>query len=184
MKPIVDIVKEVVETLNTDGTLAKLQSFPINGTNSRNLTAIKYYHGHPIEVVNTLQQLALAADTRLTRFPAICLFQDFAESLTPQGYNEARLNIVLCATTDAKFDAAKRYENNFKPILYPLLDAFIAALEKHKNVVTYGFQGFTKIDRLFWGKSGLYGNTANIFNDFIDAIELENFLLKTVNNNC
>jgi hypothetical protein len=38
-----------------------------------------------------------------------------------------------------------------------------------------------KYDRLYWGKQGLYGNSGNIFNDFIDAIEINELKFEILN---
>jgi len=51
--------------------------------------------------------------------------------------------------------------------------------------VGFGLVPHDKIDRLFWGRSGLYGNEGNIFNDHLDAIEIQNLSLSLrLNKNC
>jgi len=36
----------------------------------------------------------------------------------------------------------------------------------------------TPINRLYWGKNGLYGNTGNVFSYYIDAIEIKDLVFK------
>ncbi len=81
--------------------------------------------------------------------------------------------------TSQDYTSDERYTNSFRPVLYPLYDLFI------KHVINSGFflnasSSLTlhdKIDRVFWGKQGLYGVEGNIFNDHIDAIEIQNLSL-------
>ena len=42
----------------------------------------------------------------------------------------------------------------------------------------------TKIDRLFWGKEGLYANEGNIFEDFLDCIEIRDLELNVYSKIC
>jgi len=150
---VVDVIREVVGQL-------------------KGFTPAPYYmHGHPQEIVNIMSQKA-KSDSSKTMFPLIALFQDFEEDIAT-GFFTANLNIIIANRTKPEYTAAERYEKNFRPVLYPILEMFERALKVNRMVESIEFE-YTKIDHVFWGKEGLYGSEANIFNDFIDAIELKN----------
>lgn len=139
-----------------------------------------YFYGHISEIVDKLSELTNGGILAYQKYPLIALFNDFEERKF-EGGKSASLNLIIANLTIPTYVAKDRYDNNFKPVLYPLLYNFEKALLKSKSVETINFE-YTKIDRLFWGKEGLYKNEGNIFNDFIDAIEINNLELKFKNN--
>lgn len=141
-----------------------------------------YMYGHPLEIINTLSQKDKHDTQKFNKFPLIALFQDFTETM---GANQAvqssaELNIIIAVNTSPNYTSEDRYTNTFKTVLYPLYDLFIKHIVKSKWFanVDPGLVPHNKTDRLYWGRSGLYGNDANIFNDHIDAIEIENLSLE------
>ena len=138
---------------------------------------INYHYGHPLEIVNLFKQATHSESVKYEQFPAICLMQDFPEKFTDANDREVELNVVILTDTKREYEASQRYTYTFKPVLYPLYDLFLTALTESSYISGQYFD-HTRYDRLYWGKSGLYGNTGNIFNDFIDAIELENLKVK------
>jgi hypothetical protein len=143
---------------------------------------ITFDHGHPLEIVNTIKQYTESEDLKYSVFPRICLFHDFEEKKTFETL--VTLDIVIVTGSSPDYTAADRYVNSFDPILIPLYDLFLRKLADSPYIGTTDNNYFkhTKIDRLFWGKNGLYGNTANMFNDYIDAIEINK--LELIINNC
>jgi hypothetical protein len=150
--------------------------------NSGTLTAILVFdHGHPMEIVNTIQQYTQHDTLKFEVFPRICLFHDFEEKITFE--KVVSLNLVIVTDTAPEYSAPQRYTYSFDPILTPLYDLFIRQLAYSPNIQTTEGNNYfkhSKWDRLYWGKDGLYGNTANIFNDFIDAIEINNLEFKII----
>ena len=138
----------------------------------------QYFHGHPVEIVGRLAQRNKGRFVN-EKFPLIALFQDFNEIVDRSG-TVATLNIVIANKTKPTLRAAERYEQNYIPVLYPLLAEFMRGMRLSPDV-EYVEDEFTKIDRLFWGRTGLYGNEGNIFDDYVDAIELQNFIVKFKN---
>jgi len=165
-KYIVDIIEDVVDSMTLE---------------------CYYLYGHPVEVVNTLSEWSKHPTKKTEKFPLIMLFQDFEERKgTMQGINsEVSLNIVIATNTLNSYKSEERYTNNFKAILYPLYDEFIDRIKLSGYFESTLFP-HNKFDRVYWGKTGLYGNDGNMFNDFIDAIEIQNLDLKILNNfkNC
>lgn len=139
---------------------------------------INYRHGHPVDVFDQLQRMALNANYKMRRFPVIALMQDFDEGVE-MGITETPVQIILAVRTSAKYTAAERYNNSYDGKRLTLLsDRFIKYLRY--NTSTYFKPGdiTSKIDRLYWGREGALGNEDNKAYDLIDAIEL-NINLKT-----
>lgn len=169
-KYIVDLIGSVVDSMRIDET-------PY------------YMYGHPLEVINTLTEYEKHPKMKLMKYPLIVLFQDFEEAKgRHQGIDsDVSLNLIICTNTLAKYKSAERYELNFKPVLYPLYDLFLEKLASCGYFSgTLGNFQHTKIDRMYWGKNGLYASEGNIFNDRLDAIEIKNLELSVLNksNNC
>lgn len=180
-KPIVEMIQDVVTATST-AILATLQDVVPT------IETINYMYGHPVEVMNILANMEKSIEYRAKKFPAIILFQDFTESMGNAGphYTRATLNIVLAHATRPEIIASERYTTSFKPILYPLYEAFIKQLAlyngfevKYRDVRNVEHQ---KIDRLFWGKNGT--NTGNQGVDYLDAIEIQNLIITIKNQTC
>lgn len=160
-----DVISAVVSSMITD-----------YGSN------IVFDHGHPLEIVNTIKQYTESDVLKRDVFPRICLLHDFEEKMTFEKL--VSIDIIIVTDTDKDYTAAERYTNSFDPILTPLYDLFLEKLadSDYTGTVEGNYFKHTKIDRLYWGKSGLYGNSGNIFNDYIDAIEIKS--LELIINNC
>lgn len=183
MKPIyiVDEVETIVGVASA-ALLTYLQGI------DPGITAVHYQHGHPKEIIETLMQLDKSSTMQFDKYPLVALFQDFPEVHTGQvGFDsEVTLHIVIVNSTKADYKADERYELNFKPILYPIYYELLKQFNFSKRFSTYGVStiSHTKIDRLYWGKEGLYGNDGNIFNDRLDCIEIRDLKLKVNLKNC
>lgn len=138
---------------------------------------LSFHHGHILEIVNTFKE-AMSNDTyKTSMFPAICLLHDFPEQFDADGQRSVKLTILILTDTKKEYSAANRYTYSFDATLYDLYDEFMAALQESSYIAGGPPFPHTKWDRLSWGKQGVYGNTANIFNEFIDGIEIENLEL-------
>lgn len=142
-----------------------------------------YMYGHPLEIINILAKKDTNDVHKFNKYPLIALFQDFTETM---GANQAipsavqDLNIVIAMNTLPDYTAENRYDNTFRTVLYPLYDLLIKHIVKSKWFLNVdpGLVPHNKTDRLYWGRTGLYGNEGNIFNDYIDAIEIESLSLE------
>jgi len=144
---------------------------------------VNYLYGHPVEIISQLQEMSKGTN-KANRFPVVCLFQDFDEKLGAGQLTEVSLNIVIANLTDPKYVAPQRYAKNFKPYLYPIYDELLYQISNTFSVADMSMIEHTKTDRLFWGKSALYGNEGNTFSDFLDAIELTNLKLTLNQEQC
>jgi hypothetical protein len=174
MTPVVKIFQEIVERVNLS-LMAELQTL------EPTIEGIQYEHGHPREIVETLQQKDQSATYRFQKYPIIALFQDFPETNIGIGYQtEVNLNLIIAKGTRKDYKAKERYDYNFLPFLYPIYEELLKEIDRDKRIQTYGVQSIdhVKWDRLFWGRNGLFGNDSNIFSDYLDAIEIKNLKLK------
>jgi hypothetical protein len=139
-----------------------------------------YDYGHPLDIVNKLKQKDTSS-LKFNKFPFIALLMDFRETMGEDMTVRARttdLSIVVVTNTKPELFTSERYDLNFRTTLYPLYDLLIKHITKSKYFKTGpGLVAHDKIDRPYWGRQGLYGNEGNIFNDYIDAIEIENLEL-------
>lgn len=172
---LVSAVKYTKVRLTTDNEIGV-------GTSILTATMRLYFmHGHPLEIVNTLADKANASSYKGKRFPLIALYQDIEENIRNEGYERiAPVTVIIANQTDPNYSAATRQDNNFDPILYKLEEGFKYCLKKSEYIG--GLKpDYNRIDRIYWGRNGIYGNEGNMFQDYIDAIELNNLELKIIN---
>ena len=187
-------VGEVIEMDDVNYIIRSASSsqFTVNGTgitaSTWNALAPYYLFGHPRDISNTLlEKDGQSEPYRYQKYPLIALVQDFnekkGENILYDGL--ANLNFIICNITKQEYNSVDRYDNNFRTILYPLYDSFIAAIKSDLNfIVRKGVVKHTKTDNLYLGKTGIYGNIGNIYNDFLDAISIRDMELIIKKNKC
>lgn len=163
-------------------------SAALNGVNPPFGKIIHYMYGHPLEIVTRLQEMTQSPTQAANKYPLVALFTDFQieRGDRPDMYGRARLQLIVATITENTYQAPQRMEKNFKPILYPIYNEFLYQLFRHKQFSVQSEEELkhTQIDRMYWGKQGLYGNVGNIFNDYIDCIELQNLIVNVKNKIC
>jgi hypothetical protein len=178
-KPVVDIIGEVVAEVNTR-ILAQLQ------VAEPKIKTIQYLYGHPQEIIETLRQESQSPTLKFKKFPCIMLFQDITEKYgKPYALDLNSLHIVIATSTMPTYKASERYAKTFRPILYPIYMEFKKRLCRHPSVINlYSERGLqhNKMDRLSWGKQGIYGTMKGMANEYLDAIEITNLSI-TINFN-
>lgn len=172
MKPlfVVDEIGEVVTKVSTKMTPSLKDYDPL-------ITGVHYEHGHPLEILETLAQKDKSDTYVFKKYPLIALFQDFTEDRNKDlGFqSNSPLHIIIARGTSQAYKAEERYAKNFKPVLVPIYLELLNQLGFSKAFSTGPISRLRHeyTERLFWGKDGLYGKEGNIFNDFIDCIELK-----------
>jgi hypothetical protein len=132
-----------------------------------------YMYGHRLEINNRLVQKS-KGDFKYQLYPLIALRMDFEEDID-NGLIKYNLNLAILNRTEKNYNAEERYTNVFKPILYPLYEAFMDKLKKAGIFQwdgNYTLPPHTKIDRPYYGTSSEEQNVKNIFSDTLDAIEI------------
>lgn len=168
------------------GTVAAAVDTTLFGTGNPAFPHVYYAHGHPREIVNDLQAKLRDDNLKDKRLPLIMLFHDY-EVLRNSNvyYGTANLNIAIAALTQQNWSTAERYVNTFKPILEPIYFELLRQLGKSTYFVNaLAMVEHTKIDRVFWGRTGIYGNEGNTFNDYLDCIELKGTKLTVKQQHC
>lgn len=141
-----------------------------------------YYYGHPQQIQRELTAKDKNNPVEPKKYPAVFLKLDTRETIS-QGVWKFNLNLAIVAFTDKQYRTGERYENVFKPVLYPLYDQFLQAIVDDGRFMWAGEQPeHTKIDRPYWGTEGKERNTANAFSDPLDAIEILNLQINALNN--
>lgn len=170
---LVDEVKKLVENVSTK-LLPTLQAVdPL-------ITGVHFEHGHLAEVVETLRQKNAVEEERYKKYPLIALIHDFPENVTgaPGVQSEPELRLIIVNSTEPTYKAKQRLELNFKPILYPIYKELLEQFRKSPVFMGYNVPPHKKTDRLYWGREKLIGTAANIFEDWVDCIELQNLKTK------
>lgn len=138
-----------------------------------------FEHGEGIEVFNTLLS---NSKVNIETFPLIYLKQDFKETSDPiKETTNVSLTIYIITPTEIHIKAADRMDATFRPILYPLYEALMNALNNYRVIEkeqSKPWHSHDKWDRLFWGTQKIEGNTP------LDVIEIENLELKIINKRC
>lgn len=172
---IVDEFREIVEKVSQRLT-PTLQEF------DHNITGVHYLHGHPLEIIETLGQRDKSKTMLFDKYPLVAVFQDFPERVAeePGTISEVTLHLIVARATSPSYKATERYEHNFKPVLYPVYYELLKEIHLSRAFRTMSptLIRHTKIDRLYWGREGLGKNQGNIFNDWIDCIEIKDLKLK------
>lgn len=144
---------------------------------------VYYDFGHYAEVTKNLTQKDRSTSQRDKKYPLIWLVMDFVERFTADefGYCELpELQILIATVTTPKLSTAERIEKTYVPRLYPIYEELKNQMELSGYFDMSGpFFPHEKIDRPYWGGQDANGNgQANLFNDFIDAIQLRKIKLK------
>lgn len=157
---IVNHIKEVVAAVNT-----ALQDKGFG-------MPVYYMYGHTMEIANRLQELTQSAAYANQKFPLIILFTDITiDHSTPGFYGSTNLHLLICNITDPKYTAEQRTDANFIPILHPIKNELLNQLSRHLGFSWPEELNYQETDCYFFG-SILSGK--NVFNDYLDAIELRN----------
>ncbi len=150
------------------------------GVTASKIQSIRFEFGHPVELLQTLKERSQNPSGKMDMWPMVMLFTDFPEQWTdrPVSYKATvTLQMVIAYCTSTKLKASDRLEKSFKPILYPIYEELLNQIDKSAFFVLYSKKQIPhrKWDRYYWGRSGL---DANVFNDPIDAIEIQDLTLK------
>lgn len=182
MNFIVDDIEAVVNLMKTDAVLVAALTSGIAALDSKGYTSDMpfYMYGHRLEIANRLLEQDQDKVYKYKKYPLVALRMDIPED-NAEGTVEFKLNVALIMSTEQTWYAPERYEKVFKPILYPMYESFLKQLKKSGKFMWEGDQQrpeHTKLDRPYWGTSASEGNTANLFNDPLDAIELIDLKLR------
>jgi len=138
---------------------------------------VHFRHGHMVEVAGIVQQMVIDPDVD-KRYPIIALQHDFEQDpVAFRGTELKGLKLYIITLSRPEYIAEQRKELIFKPILYPIRDLFIEQIARSRyfeqQTEEEVLDVITLTDRYYWGSSTVMGNTANIFSDWVDCIEID-----------
>lgn len=147
------------------------------------ITGVHYQYGHPLEIIKTLGNFDNGVASKFKKYPLVAFFLDSTVSRGELGlYGEQEINMaIIRACKNPNQTAKERDEFNFIPVLTPIYLELMEQIALRGDL--FKVQSAEQIphrvtNRYYWGKDGLWGNDANIFNDWVDAIEINNMRLK------
>lgn len=145
-----------------------------------------YLYGHKSEINARLLLKNTSPTEAKKKYPLVALKLDSPADVV-NGFLEWTLNIAILTYTNKNYNASERLANVFKPTLEPLYESFMEELQNVALFTWLGDQRYpphSKVYRYFYGTIGNDANTANGFDDPLDAIELVNLKIKTEIKNC
>ena len=163
---MINIVEEIGDVVT------KMQAQTDKPWNATANASNPYYdYGKWLTITNKLLEKDNDKVFKYQKYPLIALRVP-AECRVVNNLYTFTLNIAILDFTDKDYTEQERQENVFKPILYPLYEAFLKQLKGQG--FSYGPSNLqrpehTVIDRYFWGSDA---EQANRFNDPLDAIEI------------
>lgn len=143
---------------------------------------VYYMYGHPKEITKRLMELSNSTTQKDKKFPLIILFTDITiDHSIPGFYGSASLRMLVANYTDPNYISEKRTDVNFKPVLHPIKEELINQISVHTQFTFEDDLTYKETDMYFYGTQM---NDKNIFNDYIDAIELSGIRLNIKNKIC
>lgn len=161
---IVDELKEVVARLN-----AALD--PLVGN-------VKFEYGTVSQLIKLIN-LNKGGVPQLSAYPVICVFMPFDEVSTNKGYNPIVTfpKIVIATLTQTADLPATRYENTFKPVLYPIYDEFKKQLMKQGTIIGNDPDYIQHKKRDIPSDVQADSSAKSTLTDYLDMIEITNLTL-------
>lgn len=178
MIPVVEILESVVGAVSKD-------VLPVLQRQEPGITGVRYDYGHWVEISSKLQDMTQHQTERFNKFPLIMVMEDIPVRTVGE-YPQVTLQVYILHWTNNTYNSQQRQQKVFSPILSPIYDSFIKHLDKSHHIVSTATGKFphTRIDRKFYGRESVYGNTGNVPNEFVDAIEMRGLELNLFDNNC
>lgn len=145
---------------------------------------VYFDYGHYAEVVRNLTSKEGGITTKNKMYPLIWLVMDFEESfggIDGEYCDLPAIQMFIAMPSKPDISTDERMQKNFFPRLYPIYEELMnqIALSGYFDAVDPADIIHKRILRPYWGGQDANGNgTANLFNDFIDAIQIRNMTLK------
>lgn len=168
------------------GDLITLEITTSTPSNSGSYKSIEPYYlfGHRIDIANRLLDKDQDNVFKYQKYPLIALRLPLTQEVMNDDVNCAVVNIAIMECTEKNYTSEERYDNVIKPVLSPIYERFLLAIENSPYISLVGTPQHKRIDRLFWGTEQKEGNVKYIFNDPLDAIELIDLKLNIIEKNC
>lgn len=168
---IPDLFKDIAAKVNEELSTRATDPFPVY-----------FDYGHYNEVTRNLTSKDGSVSQKHKKYPLIWLVMDFVEKAgdTTEYCELPDLQILIATVTKPAITTPERIEQSFKPRLYPVYSELMNQIEQsgYFSVSQAEAIPHERILRPYWGGQDTNGNgTANLFNDFIDAIQIRKLKL-------
>ncbi len=175
---IPDIFKVISQKVNATLSTRAQDPFPVY-----------FDYGHYNEVTRNLTNKDGGTTSKTKKYPLIWLVMDFVEKCGEivNGYCELPdVQILIATVTTPAITAPERIQKTFVPRLIPVYQELMKQIADSGHFdVTEDAIPHERILRPYWGGQDALGNgTANLFNDFIDAIQIRRLKLKVNESVC
>lgn len=148
--------------------------------------SVRFDFGHYGDVCQNIKFKDESITMKADKYPLIWLVMDFEErrGRNPADYADlSSAMIIIAVDTQPTYTMQERRDISYLPVLYPIYDSLLTQISKSRafgmpsklNIV------HTKIDRPYWNGGEPGGK--NMFNDYIDAIQIKGLSL-SVKQNC
>jgi hypothetical protein len=167
--------------LMTDKLLTQLQAA------KPEIQAVNYQFGHLTEIAITLSEWSKSDTMRFEKFPVVCLLRPYLiQEKAGSDFKSVKMTLMIANQTNPNYKSADRQINNFEPVLLPMYNELMLRLSKSAAFHLYDMRDMphTQVLHDYWGRQGLAGNKANIFNDYVDAVEIRDLTLNLSQSNC
>jgi len=163
---VVDLIRDIVTATNT-AVIAELKAAkPF-------IQAINFIPGTEAEINEVLTMMSQQFSQDGKQWPLFALLMSFGESKAPLvGIDgTADLNILIAMGSNNTDKTPARYDNTFRPVLYPIYLEFLNQLyfsPKFDTELPDHIQ-HTKIDFPYYSAD----KDVNVFNSYVDAIQIK-----------
>lgn len=140
-------------------------------------TTIYYRWGHKEETAGALAGLDKGVTTKTQKYPLVWLVMDFEETKgdNVQVYAKTGFSFVFCVNSKPDYTEQERRDKSFLPLLLPMYASFMNNIGKNSSFrrPDPSLIKHSMILRPYWGTN----QQKNMFNDWLDAIEIRNLKL-------
>ena len=131
-----------------------------------------FTYGDGEYIADLLTALSQSRSKRSSIYPMIAVLNDF-----PEVEDVITVQMVFANSTRKEYTNDQRKDNNFVPVLQPMLDAFFDACRRHPRIDgRYDFQ-HEKYDLYSLGRKAIFDNRI-LLNEYVDAIQVRNLKLQ------
>lgn len=178
-----------MELIQTIQILSPILEGLIQKVSTKLGTTVYFDKGHYLEIVKSLTQKE-GAIPKVNKYPLFWLVLDMKETMFPRlgVYADVDVHFIIAKDTLINYSTQERIDNIFIPVLYPI---YVAVMNEIQNCPSFFNSAIEtlkheKFDRYYWGGQDSLGNgEANLFNDFIDAIQVKALTISIrKNQNC
>jgi hypothetical protein len=149
-------------------------------------TPVYFDYGHYMEITNRLKSKDRAITNKGLKYPLIWLVMDFEQQTSTDASVDwlvPSVQIIIATDTKKESTTPERMAATFDPLLIPVYEILMKAFRRSKTFFTLQPDDpqHSMWLRPYWDGADNTGKNGNLFDDFIDAIQLKirNLVIKS-----